>query len=71
MEKRFYLVNLEEGLGNDFYWDWSDKKFMRIAEEQGNVYSEKGFVSAFNNDEFSSLSCALRIIEVPTHENRI
>lgn len=47
----------------------SDKKFMNLAEKQGTVYTEQGFVDAFNL-KYIYLPCSvLRIIEVENHES--
>lgn len=60
--KRYYLVDVS--LLDDFNPYCSDEEFMTIAEEQGSVYSEDGFVSAFNNEEINEVNSFLRIIEV-------
>lgn len=64
-ELRVYIINIEkldEMLGAD---DLSDNEFMDIAEQQGTVYTLKGFQNAFNQmDEINTSNQYLRIIEV-------
>lgn len=71
MEQRFYIVNgdslIEELIDGDEaipIEKMTDDQFMTIAERQGTVYTKDGFVEAFNNDEISSFSNYLRIINV-------
>ena len=66
MEKRFFIVNIDILNDDDCVVpSISDEEFMTLAEEQGSVYSEEGFVEAFNFDLwFSTETCFLRIINV-------
>lgn len=60
-EKRYYLVNVESF--DDLVEIQEDnEKFMAMAEKQGFVYSEKGFVEAFNTDEIYSPTMLLKIL---------
>lgn len=58
-EKKFYLVQ------HDYTpncWLLSDEEFIKAAEEEGSVFTEKEFVQAFNEDDVSSVTQILRII---------
>jgi len=61
-EKRFYLVNVDNTELNVV--NCSDEDFITEAEKQGKVYTESGFVEAFNNEYVNSFADQLRIIEV-------
>lgn len=64
-ELRVYLIDIEkldECIGAD---DLSDNEFIEIAEEQGTVFSLKGFQESFNRtDEINTTNQYLRIIEI-------
>jgi hypothetical protein len=62
IETRVYIVSQDSN--NLFDGDFSDEKFMGIAEEQGTVYTLKGFQEAFNNLDIN-ISSVIRIINVP------
>lgn len=65
MEHRIYLINPRTEDFNlesiptcliELYYrikDLTDDEFMDIAEEQGHVYTLKGFEQAFNNEDIS------------------
>ena len=42
----------------------SDEEFMNVSEDNGTVYTLKGFQHAFNNDLINSSEEFIRIIEV-------
>jgi hypothetical protein len=44
---------------------WENEMFMRIAEEDGRVYTLEGFQEAFNLEEINSAIDVIRIINVP------
>ena len=64
MSIRVYVINLDKldvVKGSD---DYSNEEFMNMAEEQGTVYTLKGFQNAFNYEEsISSFNCYLRFID--------
>lgn len=64
MSVRAYIINLDkldDVKGSD---DYSDEDFMNIAEEQGTVYTLKGFQDAFNYEEsITPFNCYLRFIK--------
>ena len=62
IEIRVYIVSQDSN--KLFDRDFSDEKFMEIAEEQGMVYTLKGFQEAFNNLDIN-ISSVIRIINVP------
>lgn len=66
-EKRYYIVNIYKADKNYI----NDEQFMEMAEEQGSVYSEKGFQDAFNSFEINTKTDVLRIIEVDTSETEL
>ena len=65
MSIKVYVINLDmldDVMGSD---DYSDEDFMSIAEEQGTVYTLKGFQNAFNYEEYPSpVNCYLRFIKM-------
>ncbi len=61
-ETKYYLVNPDELEEEQDVNDMTDEEFMDEAERQGMVYSQDGFVEAFNNDDFGSFSYFLRIL---------
>ena len=65
MSIRVYVINLDkldDVKGSD---DYSNEEFMDIAEEQGTVYTLKGFQNAFNYEEsISPFNCYLRFIDI-------
>ena len=44
---------------------WKNKMFMRIAEEDGRVYTLEGFQRAFNEEEINTSIDVIRFIPVP------
>lgn len=64
MSIRVYIINLDkldDIKGSD---DYSNEEFMDIAEEQGTVYTLKGFQNAFNYEEsISPINCYIRFID--------
>lgn len=64
-EKRYYLVDcMNYGPSMDDILEFSDEDFIAEAELEGNVYSEAGFLEAFNACNISSETQFLRIIDV-------
>lgn len=61
-ETKVYLINDNNYTGTKHTNALTDEEFMDIAEEQGNVYSLKGFEEAFNNDDVSSVCEYIRIL---------
>lgn len=69
-EKRFYLVNVDNTDEETNFMFCSDEEFMIEAENQGTVFTEQGFVNAFNKDDgIASFSQYLRVFEVETTSN--
>lgn len=60
METKVYMIQVEEDMGSDNY---TDEEFMDIAEEQGTVYSLKGFQDAFNYSDNINSSYYIRILK--------
>jgi len=59
-EIRVYLVDSMNEVEN---WDeLPNDEFIRMAEEEGKVYSLQGFVKAFNEEEINSSIDFIRII---------
>lgn len=52
MEYKVYVINPYEWYGESL-WSLSDEEFMDVSEEQGQVYTLKGFERAFNNEDIS------------------
>ena len=59
MKTRIYIINVPENKGSD---DFTDDEFMDMAEEQGTVYSLKGFQNAFNYEDGINENKYIRII---------
>ena len=57
-EIKIYMIEVDEK-GSD---DYTDEEFMTLAEEQGTVYSLKGFQDAFNYEESIDFNHYIRII---------
>lgn len=69
-EKRFYLVNVDNTDEETNFMSCSDEEFMIEAENQGTVFTEQGFINAFNKDDgIASFSQYLRVFEVETTFN--
>lgn len=70
-ELRVYVIDIEEidddfldNMGIDQSVQLNDKDFITVAEEQGNVYTLKGFAQAFNDQDINSSTDIIRFIEV-------
>lgn len=49
-----YILSIENPiLDNKHHTEISDEEFIELAEEEGNVYSLKGFEQAFNRENIS------------------
>lgn len=59
MEYKIYMIKVDDK-GSD---DYTDEEFMTLAEEQGTVYSLKGFQDAFNYTDSISEDYYIRIIK--------
>lgn len=57
-EIKVFVITADD-LGSD---DYTDEEFMTKAEEQGTVYSLKGFQDAFNYEEVMDFNKYIRII---------
>ena len=57
MEYIVYAINpmMWEGATTRFIMSLSDEEFMDVAEEQGLVYTLKGFEWDFNNENISDM----------------
>lgn len=64
MEYTVYAINpmMWEGATTRFVMSLSDEEFMDVAEEQGLVYTLKGFEWDFNNENISD-TWYIRIIK--------
>jgi hypothetical protein len=70
-ETRVYVVNANLEDYDDlptFSNDCTDKKFMEYSEREGRVYTLKGFIKAFHDEEVNTSNDLIRFIEVPVHE---
>jgi hypothetical protein len=65
MEYRVYAINpiRWEGTATRFIMNLSDDEFMDVSEEQGLVYTLKGFELDFNNENISD-QWYIRIIKI-------
>lgn len=68
-EIRVYIVNADMYEGEEYICDLSNEAFMAIAEEQGTVYSLKGFEWSYNNEDVDTINTYMRIIEVECEES--
>lgn len=71
-EIRVYVVNYDLYDGGEDLRTVANEDFMRIAEEQGSVYSLMGFQSCWNNWAYAAPSpdCSyIRILEVECAES--
>lgn len=57
MEYIVYAINplMWEGATTRFIMNLSDEEFMEVSEEQGLVYTLKGFEWDFNNENISDM----------------
>lgn len=65
-EMRVYVIDsnrFDYDIENMDIFKWSDEKWMDESEEQGSVYSLKGFQYAINGDELNTFSMYIRFIE--------
>lgn len=61
-ETRVYVIDTQKHLNDLAY---TDEEFMEQAEEEGRVYTLKGFQEAFNSMEINSAIDIIRFISVP------
>lgn len=67
MEYRIYAIDPIEWEASDvLIVDLTDEEFIKIAEEQGRVYTLKGFESEFNNENISD-QWYIRIIKIQSN----
>jgi len=62
-EDRIYCVDVQNYEFDTAPQTWDDEKFMSEAEIQGNVYSLKGFVKAFNKTEINQDNLIIRLVK--------
>jgi len=63
-EPRVYVIDVYDSKNDDYKGsdDYTDEEFMNLAEEQGTVYTLKGFQNAFNYEEIIDTNKYIRII---------
>jgi len=61
-ETRVYLVDTIQT--DKHHSELTDDEFQTLAEEQGRVYTIKGFTQAFNYEEVNSFTDVIRFINV-------
>ena len=70
MEYKVYVINPDEPIHPQWlgisFLNLSDEEFMDISEEQGRVYTLKGFESEFNNENISD-QWYIRIIKIQSN----
>ena len=66
---RIYFVDVINYSFDTLPSTWSNEKFVSEAEIQGNIYSVKGFVEAFNNNEIHSDCGFIRILLDPEYSS--
>lgn len=59
-ETRIYMIEVDEK-GSD---DYTNEEFMTLAEEQGTIYSLKGFQDEFNYTDNISTNYYIRILNI-------
>lgn len=65
MEQRIYGIDLNQIKDSDLnIADLSDKRFREIAEQQGNIWTFRGFENQFNAEELT-YDLVIRFLEVP------
>lgn len=57
---RVYMIEVDDK-GSD---DYTDEEFITLAEEQGTVYTIKGFQNAFNYEDCIGSGSYIRFLEV-------
>lgn len=65
VETRVYVLEVNS---DELYFNFdtiSDEEFQNLAEENGRVYTLKGFQDAFNSEEINSSIDVIRFISVP------
>ena len=68
-EIRVYVVNCDLYDGEEYIPEMTNEQFMVIAEDQGGVYSLKGFERDYNEEYIGSASTFIRFIEVECAES--
>ena len=68
-EIRVYVVNADLYEGEDLIQELSNEEFIALAEEQGTVYSLKGFENAYNDDCVDTINTFIRFIKVESEES--
>jgi hypothetical protein len=63
LEDRIYCVDVQNYEFDTAPQTWDDKKFILESEIQGNVYSIKGFITAFNKTEINQDNLIIRFIK--------
>jgi hypothetical protein len=63
-ENKVYCVNIKNLDSELSPLGWDDKTFMSKAEEQGLVYTLKGFERCFNDEDIDYDYTFIRIIEI-------
>ena len=66
VETRVCVIEAHQSLRFDekIYTHLTDEEFVSIAEENGTVYSIKGFQDAYNNDDINPAVQVIRFINV-------
>ena len=59
IETRVYMI-LVDDTGSD---DYTDEEFIKLAEEQGTVFTLKGFQDFYNYEDFDSQNYYIRFIQ--------
>lgn len=66
-EKRYYVISYDELEDEDIeLHKIPDDEFQTLAEANGRIYTESGFVEAFNQEEVNTVVDILRIVDVNT-----
>lgn len=59
METKIYMVKVDENKGSD---DYTDKEFVKLAEEQGTIFGLKGFQDWYNYEPQDYENYYIRIL---------
>lgn len=70
-EIRVYVVNAELYDGEKWIQELSNKEFIAIAEEQGTIYSLKGFENDYNDDCVDTINTFIRFIKVESERGDV
>ena len=62
MEKRVYLIDLDNATDDINTKKTSDEVWVRVSAKQGNIYTLDSFCHAFNWDEVNQGNSYIRII---------